>query len=657
MPIPQGKSAAIKAVGIALTFAWSCSTAPDAGEPESTSSAADAAPVMEECVDEKGHVFGLLPADPSLTPEQREGRCTWVLYTGGTEDLFRMVTIKTAGKIDALRLFDSRGREQRFKTLGLLNDPNCTQAGAPDQYGLWLDQCEDPLSAGAVGFRKLPNPKFDASKWSPAKYDADPATVEPPYLVGTACGSCHVAFDPLHPPADTSHPRWDNMLFAFGNQYLNEAGYFIGPFKQDDFRYHVLATQERGTSDTSRQATDHINNPNAINSIINLAFRPSEVEVMNDGTTQAVHHILKDGADSVGIAAASLRVYTNEGMCVQQWIKHHDLIDGKAQQTPVLRDELYRDCPQYSITAARMPNAAAFLMTQGPRYLKDAPGGSAYMTTDAKVIERGKLVFADNCATCHSSKQPPVTVVGSARKTWFRNSVASADFLDSNFLSDDRRHSITLLQTNAARALATNAKQGHIWQDYSSKTYKSLPSPGTLILPNPYNAFDPILFKVPEGGNGYYRTPTLVSVWATAPYLHNNALGKFNGDPSLAGRMDAFNDAITKLLWPAQRAKFIKRTSVESFLDLPIGRIRVPAGTPVNVLANIDPRPLTTQIGMLGLGLVGVAGITPNTPLVATALLKTFSQSPDLVEDAGHTFGELLSDDDKRALIEFVKTL
>ena len=30
----------------------------------------------------------------------------------------------------------------------------------------------------------------------------------------------------------------------------------------------------------------------------------------------------------------------------------------------------------------------------------------------------------------------------------------------------------------------------------------------------------------------FYRTPTLVSIWATAPYLHNNSVGLYNGDPS-----------------------------------------------------------------------------------------------------------------------------
>ena len=28
---------------------------------------------------------------------------------------------------------------------------------------------------------------------------ADQATIEPPFLIGTSCGSCHIAFDPLNP--------------------------------------------------------------------------------------------------------------------------------------------------------------------------------------------------------------------------------------------------------------------------------------------------------------------------------------------------------------------------------------------------------------------------------------------------------------------------
>jgi hypothetical protein len=51
----------------------------------------------------------------------------------------------------------------------------------------------------------------------------------------------------------------------------------------------------------------------------------------------------------------------------------------------------------------------------------------------------------------------------------------------------------------------------------------------------------------------FYRTPTLVSIWATAPYLNNNSVGIYTGDPSIAGRMAAYEDGMTKLLWPETR--------------------------------------------------------------------------------------------------------
>jgi hypothetical protein len=41
---------------------------------------------------------------------------------------------------------------------------------------------------------------------------------------------------------------------------------------------------------------------------------------------------------------------------------------------------------------------------------------------------------------------------------------------------------------------------------------------------------------------------------------------------------------------------------------------------------------------------------------LAPALLAV-SKCPDLVEDRGHTFGANLPDDDKRDLIEYLKTL
>ena len=73
---------------------------------------------------------------------------------------------------------------------------------------------------------------------------------------------------------------------------------------------------------------------------------------------------------------------------------------------------------------------------------------------------------------------------------------------------------------------------------------------------NPIDLYNPMTGKHDikfAASKAYYRTPTLVSIWATAPYLHNNSVGEYNGDPSIAGRMAAYEDGMRKLLWPERR--------------------------------------------------------------------------------------------------------
>ena len=221
-----------------------------------------------------------------------------------------------------------------------------------------------------------------------------------------------------------------------------------------------------------------------------------------------------------------------------------------------------------------MANAEAFLKTMKPLHLRDAPGGAAAITTDAATLQRGKIAFADKCAQCHSSKQPPAEIASDlARATaWYRESVLADDFLERNFLSDDRRYPVSQLGTNIARAAATNATADNVWAQFSSVTYKNQPAIGRI--PNLYNPRDPdkpIDFELKGGGRGYYRTPTLISMWATAPYLHNNALGTYIKDPSVRGRMLAFQDAAEKLLWPERRlgVQSIGVTSIDSELRIP----------------------------------------------------------------------------------------
>jgi len=595
-----------------------------------------------------------------FSAEQREGRDTWYFWTGGSERFWVEMARVTDGNVNLLNYLDSRRHGRRFRELGAITQPGCEAATGPDQYGLWLDRCDQPPvpgvpgeASGIVGLRRFPNPRFDPAKWDAAKYLQHPGEMQPPYMVGMTCGFCHIGFNPIAPPADPERPTWANLAGTIGNQYWEEGKLFSLNLKPDDFRWHVGARQPAGTSDTSRFATDHINNPNAINTIFNLGARPTEPERMRDGSMQQVHHILKDGADSVGVAGASLRVYVNIGMCGEYWMTRHDPVLGIAKkQEPFDMDHARKNCEDWRRTEARMVNAESFLKLMKPLLLKDAPGGAQYLTASADTLRTGRRAFAENCASCHSSKRPPE---GTASATqWFRTAVESPDFLTDNFLSDDKRKSVMAVGTNIARATGSNAIKGNIWDQFSSESYKELPPVGTFTsLYNPRDPDTPIRFEMPGGGRGYYRTASLTSIWATAPFLHNNSVGVFVKDPSVQGRMTAFNDAIVKMLWPERRlgVQSIPVTTVESFVTVSgtTRKVRIPAGTPVDYVARVDPTRLPDIIRRSSL-----LNFFSDESIYRRMLRN--NAAPDFVLDRGHVFGSALSDDDKWALIEFLKT-
>ncbi len=657
-----------------------------------------------------------------LTDQQKRGACTWYLWPGGdplrttgnpenargNPRFWRMAekklwtianTLDLPVDVNMLRYATGTPREERFKKLGVINDPGCKKAAGPDAYGLMLDTCEDPYSSGIMGLRLYPNPDFDPAQWDANKFLNFDSRIEPPYLAGLACGFCHVALNPAKPPADPANPQWENLAPAFGNQYIREGEMFKGRLTESNFLYWNFDTQQAGTSDTSRISTDFINNPNAINSIwYILSARPKHSEVMNDGTTQDVPHILKDGSDSIGAAGAALRVYINIGSCPDYrysledsflGIVRHPPLSSDAKnpttQHPFSLDTAQKECVDWQLTAARMGDAANFLDAVQPYPLKSAPGGQQYLNASPAVLDLGKTAFAENCARCHSSKLPPEVAQGGldkhsaqAKSAWVKL-VKSDDFLAKNFLSDDDRYPLVskdprfALETNAKRALGTNPDEGHLWQNFSSRTFKQLPSPGSLTLQNPFDASHPITFAIPQGGGGYYRTPSLINIWATAPFLHNNMLGTYTGDPSVAGRMTAFEDAAEKLLWPEKRSgkATIKVTGKDSVLKIRDIEIRVPAGTPVDLLANINvhkalqvPEVLDQLNRLLAdpQRLVRLVEVLKNRGQYDSDLkqfvpvLLSLSQSPDFIEDHGHTFGAELADDQKRALIEYMKT-
>ena len=479
------------------------------------------------------------------------------------------------------------------------------------------------LPTGIIGFRLFRNPRFTKSmdenwknewkKWwaesekgskipedakttNPvAKFFANPGTVEPPYISGITCAFCHVAFDPTNPPVDPIHPKWKNLSANIGNQYLREGDLFFGdgrltggdanpvldnpdpkknfqldPYQtrglgKDNFLYQYGHSQQSGTSETSRFSYDFINNPNTINQLFFVGQRPHFVEESPDGRKIETLHVLKDGADSVGIPAALSRVYVNIGAEAEYWLSRlWNPLEGSGPNpfsiAEVMLDvsvpewrkqELKETVPgigrDWRRVIERMPALATYLMSyNSPFTLEDAVNRAVSkvgdeeeklklkaLLPDADRVRHGASVFASYCAKCHSNKQPTYPLRENDYAVFYKQSVTADDFRDGNTLTNDKRIPLTVIGTNSQRAFATNAIDGEIWAEFSSRDYKALPPIGTLQFVTPLNLISsefgnsPLktTFVAPGGGRGYYRTASLVSLWATAPYLHNNSLG------------------------------------------------------------------------------------------------------------------------------------
>ena len=633
---------------------------------------------------------------------------------------------------------------------------------------------------GIVGLRLFPNPAFDqaaAQRWNAERYYNDPdyylsKNLVKPYRVGMSCGFCHVGPIPTKPPPDPERPGWEHLSTNVGAQYFWIDRIFDWNADETSYIFQMFHTSRPGALDTSLVSTDYINNPRTMNAVYSLGPRLRQArrwgqETLGGGSldnrqfndfvpsgplreffeppaTVWTPRVLKDGADSVGALGALNRVYLNIGLFSEEWLLHFNPLVGGKDVSPIEIKVARKNSAYWQATEARTPDLALFFLKAAtPHRLKDAPGGDAYLTKDQATLSHGKVVFAERCARCHSSKLPtsvaaldPAGCAGAgypacwARywestktdefKQQMRQIVAADDFLEGNFLSTDLRVPVTLLQTNACSPLATNALAGNIWDNFSSDSYKALPSVGTITVHHPVTG-EPRAYVMPGGGRGYTRPASLISLWSTAPFFLNNALGTFEPSPSVEARMRSFQDSIEKMLWPEKREKdsvlgdkvpgIIDRTTVASYIRIAAGYLPdqlrgllgpgqrlfpwligpgggveigpIPAGTPVSLITNIALRLDTSDLGdrvahdkkVLALLLRAKRELKkPDKPEGDEASRRNFaslvepmlelSKCPDFVVNRGHYFGTALlgeepglSDEDKRALIEFLKTL
>ncbi len=90
-----------------------------------------------------------------LNDAQRAGRDTWYFWTGGNEKFWVKMAELTEGNVNLLAYVDSRLHGRRFATLGAITQPGCQAATGPDEYGLWMDKCEQPEVPGVPGLRPV----------------------------------------------------------------------------------------------------------------------------------------------------------------------------------------------------------------------------------------------------------------------------------------------------------------------------------------------------------------------------------------------------------------------------------------------------------------------------------------------------------------------
>ncbi|KZZ11140.1 hypothetical protein A3752_19495 [Oleiphilus sp. HI0081] len=337
-----------------------------------------------------------------------------------------------------------------------------------------------------------------------------------------------------------------------------------------------------------------------------------------------------------------------------------------------------------------MDDLAAFLITGGPTYLlasQDLDGKAGKDYIDLDKVPEGRKVFARECAGCHSSKMAPENVradKNALAKFYEGHVFGSEDYWQLEFtdaerndpafiakfmqkdesgklrpkqfaekgifgqdwLSNDELVPFDIIGTNYCRAIHDNHNEGHIFEEFSSETYKNKPSPGSI--PKVLNPVAPIVGgmqigeKKIEGGPGYLRNFSLLSAWATAPFLHNNAIGEVtfleDGSPdyTVKGRIEQFEMAFDELMKSddplAENSRPQKITKLQHDLNItlsgqPDGIVHFPKGTPAAHVLSSNPHD------------------------------AVFLKCGDFVENKGHQFGIDLPAEEKLALREFLKLM
>jgi hypothetical protein len=601
---------------------------------------------------------------------------------------------------------------------------------------------------GVVGLRLYPNPDFNdaaARRWDARRYYTDPSyygskDLVRPFRVGMTCAFCHAGLNPAQLPDNPNDPNWENLSSVSGAQFLRfgRVAQWAGP--SGGFVSEVLNSARPGTIDTTLILSDHMFNPRAIFPIFGMEARMQVVKKwgreMLNGASQNNRQMSTyvaggplaaffeepatvwtprmgwNAMDSVGILGGINRMFADMAMFSEEWLLHFKPLIGGTPQIPIDMKVGRDNSAYWQATEEMTPDVVRFLLRM------QAPPSLVAAAADRNALARGKAAFGERCASCHSSKAPqppsdadPGNCSGNYLACWNRywtwtktaeykqqttKLVLADDFLKDNYLSNDLRVPLPVVGTNACIALSANGTAGQIWEQFTSETYRTLPSAGTMKYYHPVSGAERD-FTLPAGGRGYVRTPSLAALWSSAPYLANNSVGRFDGKADAATRLATFQESIDELLWPERREKdSVLGDRVPGKMDrtLSATKLRLPARVlPAELLPVLDPpikflphfsEPENVEIGPIPAGTP--IGLLANLNLLdarAVALLLKMkreiksesdfarfvdpllelSTCPDFAANRGHYFGTgldgepTLTDQQKKDLIEFLKTM
>jgi cytochrome c5 len=341
-------------------------------------------------------------------------------------------------------------------------------------------------------------------------------------MYGATCASCHAGFDPLNPPENPNAPTWDNVHATIGNQYLKFGAVFSANLAATDPRRLLFNAWPDGAVDTQLLFSDNIHNPGVVTAFWEWPDRP----LFDVGMSEDKMRNGQGGEDDVGPDLAAVRVYTNIGACFAECTA-----PAVATNQPIDIAACKASCADFP-PDGDLADLGAFLGSfKAPQFPgKPLLGGVAAL---------GKHVFNQECRSCHDN-------------TGGKKHVLSDDEVQP-LVADPAN------ATNACRAKSSMWERNRLWAQFSSELYKE---------------------RV-EAGNRGYRTMPLGGIWATAPFTHNQGIGRWApADAEPLERAAAYWDSMNELL-SDDRVPKINR--------IPVAIGPFPAGTPTTLVFSRDP--------------------------------------------------------------------